>query len=149
MILATTLGSGWPPVWYQPSALSGLDTTILELASYPPEIAPLLLARHSPASRSLIGRRTSSNLWGSAQPLQDSALLDYDRTGPTRCGRLTGKPLARRRSQFVITFVVFGVSCPVCQGQERSFTSSAQRVAARAPGAQHVERFLKLNSIDR
>src|SRR4051795_1195531 len=27
-----------------------------------------------------------------------------------------------------------GVACPVCQGPERSFNSSAQRVAARAPG---------------
>jgi anti-sigma B factor antagonist len=70
------LARGGPLFWYQPCALSGLDTTILELASYPPEVAPLRLARqHSPASRSLIRQAYVIESAGIRAPLQDSALL--------------------------------------------------------------------------
>src|SRR3954469_25097552 len=68
--------------WYQPSAASGLDTTILELDGYPPDVVPTPLAAGLPA-KPLRQRRAYviGHPGGSAQPqfsLQDNILLDYD-----------------------------------------------------------------------
>jgi hypothetical protein len=68
--------------WYQPSAGRGLDTTILELDGYPPDVVPTPLAKELPP-RPLSHRRAYviGHPGGSAQPqfsLQDNILLDYD-----------------------------------------------------------------------
>jgi len=68
--------------WYQPSADNGLDTTILELEGYPPDVVPTPLATGLPR-KPLQHRRAYviGHPGGSAQPqfsLQDNILLDYD-----------------------------------------------------------------------
>jgi V8-like Glu-specific endopeptidase len=68
--------------WYQPSADSGLDTTILELDGYPQDVVPTPLAQGLPV-KPLRQRRAYviGHPGGSAQPqfsLQDNILLDYD-----------------------------------------------------------------------
>jgi V8-like Glu-specific endopeptidase len=68
--------------WYQPSADRGLDTTILELDGYPPNVVPTPIAKGLPP-KPLDHRRAYliGHPGGSAQPqfsLQDNILLDYD-----------------------------------------------------------------------
>jgi V8-like Glu-specific endopeptidase len=68
--------------WYQPSAGSGLDTTVLELDGYPQDVVPTPLAKGLPP-KPLHHRRAYviGHPGGSAQPqfsLQDNILLDYD-----------------------------------------------------------------------
>jgi V8-like Glu-specific endopeptidase len=68
--------------WYQPSARSGLDTTILELAGYPQDVIPAPLASALPR-KPLLNRRAYviGHPRGLAQPqfsMQDNVLLDYD-----------------------------------------------------------------------
>jgi V8-like Glu-specific endopeptidase len=87
--------------WYRPSARSGLDTTILELAGYPQDVIPTPLARALPP-KPLQHRRAYviGHPHGLAQPqfsLQDNILLDYDQRvlhyrSPTEFGS-SGSPV--------------------------------------------------------
>src|SRR3954454_18724869 len=87
--------------WYQPSADSGLDTTILELDGYPQDVVPTPLAKQMPP-KPLHHRRAYviGHPGGTAQPqfsLQDNILLDYDNRvlhyrSPTEVGS-SGSPV--------------------------------------------------------
>jgi V8-like Glu-specific endopeptidase len=68
--------------WYEPSQAPGLDTTILELDGYPPDVVPVPPAQALP-HKPLKNRRAYviGHPRGLAQPqfsLQDNILLDYD-----------------------------------------------------------------------
>jgi len=68
--------------WYQPSADRGIDTTILELDSYPQDVVPTPLAQGLPPKPlRRLRAYVIGHPGGSAQPqfsLQDNILLDYD-----------------------------------------------------------------------
>jgi hypothetical protein len=69
-------------LWYQPSADRGLDTSILELASYPRDVVPLALAPALPP-KPLRDQRAYivGHPLGVTQPqfsMDDTFLLDYD-----------------------------------------------------------------------
>jgi hypothetical protein len=70
-------------LWHEPSAAPGLDTSILELAAYPPGVDPLPVADDLPR----LGGRTSQRAYIIGHPrgletpqysLQDNVILDYD-----------------------------------------------------------------------
>lgn len=106
--------------WYQPSARTGLDTTIMELVGYPRGVIPLPLATALPR-KPLRNRRAYviGHPLGLPQPqfsLQDNILLDYDQRvlhyrSPTEVGS-SGSPVFNDEWQLIGLHHAGGVRLP-------------------------------------
>lgn len=118
--------------WYEPSADSGLDTTILELDGYPEDVVPTPVAKGLP-SRPFGHRRAYviGHPGGSAQPqfsLQDNILLDYDHRvlhyrSPTEGGS-SGSPVSDDEWRLIGLHHAGGTGMPALNGAGGTYAAN-------------------------
>ncbi|MDH2414463.1 serine protease [Nocardioides sp. CER19] len=118
--------------WYQPSAGTGLDTTILELDGYPADVVPTPLAKGLPPKP--LGHRRAyviGHPGGSAQPqfsLQDNILLDYDNRvlhyrSPTEGGS-SGSPVSDDEWRLIGLHHAGGTGMPQLNGAGGTYAAN-------------------------